>query len=231
MSSFDRLQMAERLATVGALASGVAHEINNPLAYVVSNLRFIAEEAEKLQARISDPEAASRLREIIEAVTDAEQGATRVQKIVRDLRTFAGTSTPADSTLDVQAVLDAALNLFAHELRPRARLARDYREVPAVRGSEAQLGQVFLNLLINALQALPERAPDRNEIRVTTSTDARGCAVVELADNGEGIPAAALPHIFDHVYAIVLAMGGEFAAFSEPGKGSHFRVTLPAARE
>ena len=146
----------------------------------------------------------------------------------------------------VRRVLDSSINIAWNEIRHRARLVKDYGETPLVEGNESRLGQVFLNLLLNAAHAIPEGETERNEIRVTTRTDGRGYAIVEVRDSGMGIPIAIRERIFDPFFTtkpvgegtglglwicagIVSALGGEVKVDSEIGRGSTFRVTLPPA--
>jgi nitrogen-specific signal transduction histidine kinase/CheY-like chemotaxis protein len=237
-----RLVLADRLSAVGTMAAGVGHEINNPLAYVMANLDLIAEEVRT----IGGGSPSGRLRDLLEMVNDARQGAERVRTIVRGLRTFARIEEERRVTLDVKHVLDLSINMTLNEIRHRARLVKDYGSVPPVDADEGRLGQVFINLLVNAAQSIPEGHVDRNEIRLTTRTDASGMAVIEVRDTGHGIRRDALGRIFDPFYTtkaigegtglglsichgIVTALGGTIAVESEVGSGTVFRVALPAA--
>jgi CheY-like chemotaxis protein len=148
--------------------------------------------------------------------------------------------------MDLREVVAPALRMTRHALRGRARLVEEYGPVPRVEGNESRLGQVLLNLLINAVQAIPEGDPERHEVRVRTGTDAAGHALVEVSDTGSGIPAHVLPRIFDPFFTtkcngegtglglsicqqIVKAHGGEMRVRSEQGRGSTFTVVLPPA--
>jgi signal transduction histidine kinase/CheY-like chemotaxis protein len=249
----EQLIVADRRVSIGRLAAGVAHEINNPLAFVEANLRFAAEELPAIAAWArqppEDPRAAEGLvAELAEALAESRQGAERVRHIVRGLKTFARTDEDVREPVDVLAALQAAVDMSAHELKQRARLVRELSPVPRVEGNAVRLSQVFLNLLVNAVQAIPEGAPD-GRVRVVLRTDARGWAVAEVHDNGRGIPPELLPRIFDPFFTtkpvgegtglglsisqgIVLGLGGELAVESEPGRGTTFRVALPpSARE
>jgi PAS domain S-box-containing protein len=238
-----RVILSDRLASLGTMAAGVGHEINNPLASVMSNLDLIAEEIRM----ISGSSPSGRIRDIGEMVNEARLGAERVRKIVRGLRTFSRIEKEHRVTLDVKEVLELSINMAFSEIRYRARLVKDYGTTPPVEADEARLGQVFINLLVNAAQAIPEGNADQNEIRLITRTDAAGMAVVEVRDTGNGISPEALPHIFDPFFTtraigegtglglsichgIVGSLGGSISVESEAGKGARFRVTLPAAR-
>jgi PAS domain S-box-containing protein len=234
------LRISERMASVGTLAAGIAHEINNPLTYVLISLRFA-------QAELQEPgnEGRSPVRE---ALDRALEGAERVSAIVKELRVF---SRPNDRTLtaiDPRLVLDSALRLVDNDIRHRAHLVRDFGAVPEVLGNDARLSQVFLNLLVNAVQALESCARERSEITVRTSTDDKGFAVIEISDTGVGIAPEHLSKIFDPFFTtkpvglgtgiglsichgIVKSMNGVIEADSKLGLGSVFRIRLPRAPE
>ncbi len=240
-----KLQAAERLASIGALAAGVGHEINNPLAYVIANVEHAIEAlagANPGRDRPA-PDAAARARE---ALAGALEGAERVRRIVRDLRAFARADDDGTGPVDVRAVLDLAASMTGHALRDRARLVKRYDEVPPVLGNDGRLGQVFLNLLVNAAQAIPAGAPEQHEIRLGTSTDALGRVVIEVSDTGPGIPPDLAERVFEPFFTtkppgegsglglaisreIVAAHRGEITARGADGGGTTFRVVLPAA--
>jgi signal transduction histidine kinase len=192
-----RIMFADRMVSVGTLALGVAHEINNPLAYVITNLDVVSEEIRRLAA--AAPSAG--LQELEEMIHEAREGTERVRKIVRALRSFSRGDEDRPVALDVQRVLEAAVNMTFNEIRHRARLVRDYGEIPRVVADEGRLGQVFINLLVNAAQSFPQTRSERNEIRVVTRTLPDGRALVEIHDTGLGIPSDRIGRIFDPAWA------------------------------
>ncbi|MCP3136933.1 hybrid sensor histidine kinase/response regulator [Pyxidicoccus xibeiensis] len=245
----ERLRLSDRMAGVGTLAAGVAHEINNPLAYVIGNQQFALERLEPLLQE-ADGEVAQvpveALRAIADALMDASEGAGRVRHVVRDLKTFSRGDEETTHPLDVRHVVESALAICHNEVRHRARVRRDFRDVPKVVANDARLGQVFLNLVVNAAQAIPDGQAEQHEIALSTYTDARGRAVVEVADTGSGIAPEHLERIFDPFFTtkpvgvgtglglsichgIVHSLGGEMQVESQVGKGTRFRVILPAA--
>jgi PAS domain S-box-containing protein len=238
----SRLMQSDRLASVGMLAAGVAHEINNPLAYAISALDFLGKECEAFGRRLPGED----LAEIKEALLEAREGTERVRHVVRDLKTFSRGDEERRSLVELWPVLESSINMVAHEIRYRARVVKEQGKAPPVTANEARLGQVFLNLLVNAAQAIPEGHADVNEIRVATSTDELGRAVVEIRDSGSGIPEEKLSRIFDPFFTtkpvgvgtglglticqnIVAALGGEIAVRSKVGEGTVVRVALPPA--
>ncbi len=232
-----QLLLNDRLTSLGVLALGVAHEINNPLAYVLGNLELIGERV--AEGTVTAPE-------IAELAAGAREGAERIRRIVRDLKSFSRVDDERRVPLDVTRVLDSALMLSLHELRLRGRVVKDYGVVPLVEADDGRLGQVFLNLIVNAAQSLPEGAFAHNEIRLHAGTAPDGRAFVEVRDNGAGIAADVLPHIFDPFFTtrsvgvgtglglsichgLVTALGGDIQVESVVGRGTTFRVSLPAA--
>jgi PAS domain S-box-containing protein len=231
-----RLSLADRMASMGTLAAGIAHEINNPLAFVITNLGFLSEELAR------QPQVREEPRSLL---NEAREGAERVRRIVHQLKTFSRPDEERLEPVDPHAVLDSAAVLAANEIRHRARLVREYGPVPRVLGDEGRLCQVFLNLMVNAAHAIPEGAAERNEIRLVTRVGADGRVVVEVRDTGGGIPKDVLGRIFDPFFTtkpvgvgtglglaichgIVTRMGGDITVESEPGQGTTVRVVLPA---
>jgi len=241
--SQKQLVFADRMAAVGTLAAGVAHEINNPLTFVVANVDTALEEIGAI-IRGAPPD---RMKEVEEMLVEARHGVDRVTSIVRALKTFSRIEEERLGAIDVIPVIDLAVSMTLNEIRHRARLVREYGPLPLVDADGARLGQVFINLLVNAAQAFPAGSTDANEIRVVTFTDVDGRAVVEVRDTGTGIPAPLLDRVFDPFFttkpiglgtglglsishSIVTGMGGEISAKSELGHGTVLRIALPPSR-
>jgi PAS domain S-box-containing protein len=249
----SQLYLADRLATVGTLAVGVAHEINNPLSWVMGNLGLLADEFDRQvslrEQEPVDPDAVVRSRtRVRELLGRAQEGTERVRRIVRDLGRFARSEEGSEGSTDIHALLDSTIEIADVQIRHRARLVRDFQAKSRARGSEARLGQVFLNLLVNAGQAITPGAPRDNEIRVVTRdrSDERGEWVeVAIVDTGCGIPEKIRSRIFDPFFttkpvgegtgiglaishSIVAALGGRMEVESVEGRGSTFRVLLVA---
>jgi PAS domain S-box-containing protein len=245
-----KLQVADRMASVGTLAAGVAHEINNPLAYMVGNVGYVIETLEALaRDRGERPGGAPRPQavatECIKVLREVQQGAERVRQIVRDLKRFSRPDEEQRTPVSLPRVVEAALNLAEADIRYRARLERKLAAVPPVLANEARLSQVVLNLLVNAAQAIPEGDSGRNQITVETRVGPGGHVVAEVRDTGVGIPPELRGRIFDPFFTtkavgggtglgltichgIVSALGGSIEVESEVGRGSTFRVSLPA---
>jgi CheY-like chemotaxis protein len=202
---------------------------------------------EKLRA---DPAAARKLgvRDLLfEATTvvqESKEGMARIHRIVRDLHSFSRVDDGAPAVSDVNAALESALSMLRNELRYRTLVERQLEARQPVRGSAARLGQVFLNLIINAAHALPESRLRQNRLQVRSFDDGDQ-VVVEVEDNGPGIPSEVMPHIFESFFTtkpagvgtglglpisreIVRSLGGEVTAENGPGQGALFRVRLPA---
>jgi signal transduction histidine kinase len=239
----QQLLLSDRLASIGMVAAGVAHEINNPLAYVLGNVEFVLEQLEHADEHGS---ATPQMREWVEALQHAREGSERIRVTTRDLKVFCRTDEETRGAVNVRKVMESSINMAWAEIRHRAQLVRRFETVPGIEGNENRLGQVFLNLLVNAAQALPDRPTEQNEISVDIRA-AAGSVVVEIADTGMGIAPAQLKRIFEPFYTtkvpgvgtgiglsicrtIVTELGGEITVESELGKGTIFRVVLPALR-
>lgn len=256
------LLQSDRMASVGTLAAGVAHEINNPLAYMKANLdvlvgrklpelarrlRTVDEDIARLPALrelLGESDLAPQLAEVSSMVALVQEGTERVRGIVRDLKTFSRADNETSAPVDVARVLDASINLAWNEIRHRATLVREYDEVAPVEANESRLGQVFLNLLLNAAQAIPHGEIASHEIRVRCQATDHGIAV-SVSDTGVGIPREALARVFDPFFTtkpvglgtglglwvcqgIVSSLSGQISVDSEEGQGTTVTVTIPS---
>ena len=245
-SAQAQLQLSDRLATMGTLAAGVAHEINNPLSFVIGNLDFVTEEVDTVIAAGPPDAPSGQLAEVARALVAAKNGADRVRRIVRDLKAFSRVDEDEMARVPLSRLLDAAAQMVRHEIRHRATLSKDYGDSPLVDANEARLIQVFLNLLQNAAQAIPLGHADTNRIHLVTGTTEDGRAFASVEDTGGGISVKDMPRIWDAFFTtkpvgvgtglglsishrIVAGFGGTMEVASELGKGTTFRVVLPAA--
>ncbi|HEY1692074.1 MAG TPA: ATP-binding protein [Polyangiaceae bacterium] len=255
LRAFTEQAPADRVASMGTLAAGIAHEVNNPLGYTLANVGFALEELQRLDGQLApvdgegEAELASRLarartsvKAVAAALQEARQGGDRVRLLVRDLKTFAGADEERRGPLDVRRVVEASINMAFSAIRLRARIVKDYQGSPRVEGNEARLGQVVLNLLLNAAEATPEGDPEHHEIRVVLRDEGADRCVIEVSDAGCGIPPEHHRRVFDPFFttkagggvglglsicqAIVVAMGGTIAFESAPASGTTFRVNL-----
>lgn len=248
-----QLMVSDRMASVGTLAAGVAHEINNPLAAVMGNLDYIAESLSRITtgdvASMSPGMRDAWIRDEIKTpLDDAMEAAQRVRFIVRDLKIFSRSPNDAErGPVNVETIMESSLRMAWNEIRHRANLVKRYGRVPEVEGNEARLGQVFLNLVVNAAQSLPTGQAEQNEIGVTTRVEGEH-VIIEVSDTGVGIPPQIIGRIFDAFFTtkavgvgtglglaicqrIVTDMSGTLTVESELGKGTTFRVSVPIARK
>jgi signal transduction histidine kinase len=251
----ERLVISERMASAGTLAAGVAHEINNPLGVAMANVEFVTEAITRILDQAKAPPDATRsptpvesLGALLEPLNEAREALARVRDIVRDVKLFSRPHDDATTAVDVRRVLDSSTRMAYNEIRHRARLVKDYGEVPPVRANESRLGQIFLNLIVNAAQAIDEGQAENNAIRISTGTTAEGRVRIEISDTGSGISKENLERIFDPFFTtkpvgvgtglglaichrIITELGGHITVESEVGKGTRFVLLLPASRE
>jgi len=228
----------DRLAAIGQLAAGVAHEINNPLSYVLLRLDRMRHGLAELVDQV--PAA----RRVADNVHDALEGAERIRDVVSDLLSFARLQDEAPAPLDLRMVLESALKLASHAIGSTAALECELAGVPVVHSNRARLGQVFLNVLLNAAQAFGRRDPTRDKIRVELTRDGADHVRVDVIDNGDGIPPEHLDRIFEPFFttksagrgtglglaitkSIVDDLGGEIGVTSKLGTGTAVSIRLP----
>ena len=214
-----QLAQADRLASMGLIAAGVAHEINNPLTYTLLNLERIVRELpdirgalvrvqSELTAALGELAAAAILeragvevateqaRILVDRASEAADGARRVAKIAGDLKVFARADSDERAPVSVNALMNKAIDIAANELRFRATIRRSYGDVPRVMANAGRLTQVFLNLVVNAAHAIEEGAPRENTVEITTRRH-EGEVWIEVADTGRGIPREHLARLFE----------------------------------
>lgn len=235
-----QLMISDRMASLGALAAGMAHEINNPLSAAMGNVEVVRESL-RGSGRTSLPTL-----ELVDILDDVLEATGRIRFVVRDLKMFSRSSDDTDTVaVDVQKAIDSALRMARNETRHRARVVVQYAHTQSVVANESRLGQVFLNLLVNAAQALPEGDADSNTIRIATY-DGEDSVTVKISDTGPGIPPEVQKHLFTPFFTtkpvgigtglglsicrrIVSSFGGEISFRSVPDQGTDFFVSLPVA--
>jgi PAS domain S-box-containing protein len=263
-----QLVHAGKLAAIGQLAAGVAHEVNNPIGYVYSNLGTLGEFVEDLtrctaaykglEAAVGgDPEALETarasaantaaevdldflLQDALKLITESREGAERITRIVRNLRDFARSDSDQSAMADLSECLESTLNIVANELKYKADIKRDYADLAPVRCFPMELNQVFMNLLVNASQAIETHGTIT--LRTYSEPD---WACVEISDTGGGIAADLLPHVFEPffttkgvgegtglglsiAYRVVTEQHkGELLVHSTEGEGTTFTVRIP----
>ncbi len=262
-----QLLQSAKMVSIGQLAAGVAHEINNPVGFISSNLNSLGEYVTELkrvlaaydelldECRKGDPAAASKAEEVArvreeadvdyimsdlgDLISESADGAKRVRQIVADLRDFSHIDSPSLVEEDVNQLLDKTVSVAWNELKYKTEVVREYGDIPVLRCFGGKLGQVFLNLLVNAAQAIDERGT------ITIRTGHHGDQIwIEIADTGRGMPRENLDRVFDPFFTtkevgkgtglglhltrtIVQAHGGTISAQSRVGEGTTFRVELP----
>ncbi len=247
-----QLVQSEKMAALGNLVAGVAHEINTPLGALHSNVDIFIRTFDKIRTLVSDPSTPAEVREnpellkLIDAIdevnTVSRMATRRIVNIVNSLRNFARLEEAERKDADLHEGIESTLTLVHHQMKNRIEVVKNYGEIPRIRCYPNQLNQVFMNLLVNAAQAIE----GNGTITVTTRRrKSGGGVVVEVSDDGRGIDPENLSKIFDPgfttkgagvgtglglsiVYQIVKDHGGEVEVESQPGVGTTFRVVLPA---
>jgi signal transduction histidine kinase len=234
-----KLYVSEKLASLGTLAAGIGHEINNPLAYAKLNLELIQKSLRE----------GAPTEELCQRISKAQEGLDKVQSIVKDLKVFSRSDdVPESSAVNLNLILDGALEMATNEIRHRALIAKSYKATPLVQGHHVKLGQVFLNLIVNAAQAIPEGRANENLIKLSTFEDKDGWVVAQITDTGSGISSENIKKIFDPFYTtkpvgmgtglglsichgILTSLGGDIQVESRLGEGSTFTIKLPKAKD
>jgi|EPASupsiteSAE347_1022098.scaffolds.fasta_scaffold11363_2 signal transduction histidine kinase len=265
-STQQQMTQQEKMAMVGQLTAGIAHEINNPIGFIASNVGSFGKYCEKLlifieaqqeallsgqpDRRQADLVGEQRrqlkidyiMKDIPEMILETQEGVERIKSIVRDLKCFSRVDESEQKLSDINQCLESTLNIAKNELKYKAKVRREYGELPQILCYPQQLNQVFMNLLVNAAHAIDSQG----EITVR-SWSAGERIFVSISDTGCGIPGQQLAHIFEPFFTtkeagkgtglglsisneIVRNHGGEIRVESEPGKGSTFTVSIPVAR-
>lgn len=255
----SQLLQSEKMAAIGQLAAGVAHEINNPVGFVNSNIGTLKTYTEQLLEVIDACEAVrsggdpARLLEarrkadidflredMPQLIQESQEGLSRVTRIVQNLKDFSHVDESRAQEADLNAGLESTLNVIWNEIKYKAEIVRELAPLPAVRCAPAQINQVFLNILLNAAQAIEAQGT------ITLRSGTSGNQVwFEIEDNGKGMPEAVQRRIFEPFFTtkpvgkgtglglsiaydiIVKKHRGELEVTSQPGQGSRFRITLP----
>jgi PAS domain S-box-containing protein len=243
-----RAELTERLASLGAMAAGVAHEVNNPLMVVVGNSALLLDELRHLAELLGDDPARDRARLLgmIAAQSDVVQSSERIARIVADMRTLSQPARLPDHGSEVSAAVAWAVHATAHEFVDRATVEVERLDEGAwVRLDSGRLEQVLINLLVNAAHAIPSGHLQDNRVVLRKRREA-GKVVIEISDTGTGMPPEVLERVFEPFFTttgqgggmglglalcrgIISAAGGELEAESQVGKGSVFRIWLPEA--
>lgn len=255
------LVQQEKLAAIGQLAAGVAHEINNPVGYIASNLSSLRKYGEKLtdyltslgdifsslsseqQLQIKERAKQYKVKRLMddmpELIEEALEGTTRIQKIVQGLKCFARQDSDTPAPVDINESLESAITIIWNEIKYNSKLERDFGELPPINGFSQQLGQVFMNLIVNASHAI-----EKDGIIQVKSRYDQGNIVVSIQDNGCGISEANLKKIFDPFFTtkaigkgtglgmsiaseIIQKHGGTISVKSIQGEGTTFIISLP----
>ncbi|HEX4337150.1 MAG TPA: ATP-binding protein [Polyangiaceae bacterium] len=238
-----RVRVADRLVSLGTLASGVAHEINNPLSYVVANVDYVVEELKSLGPEVIESTTG---HELLEALGEIREGGRRIASIVESLRYQARQDDELAAPADANSAIEASLRILDNQLRYRTRVELALGKLPLCLVHERRLVQVVVNLLSNALDAFPARSSDQNLIRIVTRARTDGVEL-EVQDNGLGVPDTVRDRIFDPFFTTkapgvgtglglylchqyVAAAGGTINFETRAGEGTTFRIVLPLAQ-
>lgn len=236
---FRQRELSQRVTSMGTLAAGLAHEINNPLSFVIGNLSYLRE-------LVDEPPTRQAMSELREVIAHTSEGADRVRRIVSDLRALARGEDTQIEEVDVKAVAESTLRMVSNQLRHRARVVCNFgNDMPLAQANASQLGQIFLNIILNAAQAMPEGRVAENELRITTQALDKWVKI-DVQDTGCGIPADRLSRIFDPFYTtrqvgggmgiglaicytLVRSFGGAIEVDSTVGAGTTVTILLPQA--
>ncbi len=257
-----RISQVDRLAAVGTLAAGVVHEIKNPLTYVLSNLGLVREYLDDLQIQrqkwteeVESPDFSGwqrgdleQLEELIDeieyALESTESGAERIQRIIDDMRTFSQSRPGEMRPVSVIQTLESAIRMTRGELHRQARIETDFEHLPPVLADKTRLSQVFINLIVNAMQAMERKATNDKILYIETTLGNNHQVVIRFRDNGPGMSETIKSRIFQPFFttkppekgtglglslsrAFIEEFGGQIEVESAPGQGTTFEIRLP----
>lgn len=244
-----QLIQMEKMASIGTLAAGIAHEINNPLSFLISNLESLRDYVKSLVNELSpdNPHGKTLIEDFLPMTEESLEGALRIKRIISDLRTFSRQSETEKVATDVNQVMDSALSIVWNEIKYKITLSKDFQATTKIWTDPTQLSQVFLNILLNAAQAIDasETITEKGAIQISTYEDEKH-VFIKIRDNGCGISQEALPKIFDPFfstkkkgtglglsvsYNIVKQHHGDIKVESAPGEGTTFSILLPKKPE
>ncbi|MBL4632303.1 MAG: HAMP domain-containing protein [Kofleriaceae bacterium] len=237
----DQLIQSEKLASIGQLVAGIAHEINNPVNAIVNTVGPLEEAIGYLDAE-DEAERLEAAQDVKDMIRVVQRGAQRTKAIVQALHNYSRTDDESIVEIDLNRSLDDSLELLRHIFKDSINVTRDYQEVGRVVGNAGQMNQVFMNLLTNAGQAVS--GMDDASVKISTEAQDDGRVAISIRDNGQGMSPEVMSRVFDPffttkdvgegsglglsiVHGIVERHGGEILVESEPGKGTVFRVILP----
>ncbi|MBU0503804.1 MAG: ATP-binding protein [Candidatus Omnitrophota bacterium] len=227
----------EKMSSVGILAAGIAHEINNPLGFLISNLDSLKKHSQDLEGGLLSADSSVKiLEEVGLMIEESLEGALRIKRIVSDLRTFSRRSEFQETLVDINQILELVLSIVWNEIKYKISLAKDYKASTNILADPTQLTQVFLNIIINSAQAID----DKGSINISTYEDS-GNVYVKMSDTGCGMPKEVLNKIFDPFfstkkttglglyvsYNIIKKHGGDIKVESQERYGTTFIICLP----
>ncbi|MBI2059148.1 MAG: HAMP domain-containing protein [Nitrospirae bacterium] len=227
---------SEKMASLGQLVAGVAHELNNPLSFVYSNVKLLQELVDRLKRAGAAPDLIDRMERLLKGM---DEGADRARKIVGDLKTFSRLDEAEWKRVDIHEGLESSLNLIHNKMKKNIQIHRELDTLPKIGCYASELNQVFLNLLVNAVDAISERG----DLWLRTRRK-DGSVEIEIEDNGAGMPPEVQKKIFEPFYTtkpvgrgtglglsisynIVQKHGGSIRVDSSPGRGTKFTISLP----
>ena len=234
----------EKMASLGTLSAGIAHEINNPLTFVITNLELISSYTKKIKEVKDVDDTDKKLADIMISVQECTDGANRIKRIVQDLLAFSHSSQGKVNCIDVNELMDTTLRILWNEIKYKSDLTRDYKAVTHIWVDSNQISQVFLNLIINASHAIKKLTScEKGNIFISTMEDEK-YVIIKIADTGCGIPKKDMPRIFDAFYTtsggtglglyvskrIIENHGGTITAAAGNKSGAIFTVKLPKVR-